>query len=307
VSRFLPEFLNRTVGSGLFSARSPVAVGVNAHGAAWLERGNLGLPQWRYLPWPGATPLKALALLNQQLLPTVSSTATLILAPSLIRHWMQSPPAQIASLNELRSVALARCTQLFGSQPSAINGESGWALSANWHASQAFMCTAVPSVWMQALEHNPSMRHANDDILARTLRQHRRALPRDGWLAIAIAQSLYLLQLQHDRVINLRMMRIPMHANAAQMQQTAVDEWTREMLRTHSQAITLHWLCAMPGSQTRTLLPPLKVISYLASAQIPAPPSALSSEFIQGVEPQHVHEALLTAWCAQNNLVGAGQ
>ena len=140
MSRFLPKFLRSMVSAG---SSTTTMVGINSESAAWLEHSPTGLAHWRTVDWHGATPDQALDLLSNQLGVTQPGDCRLVFAPSVLRHWLQTPPAQVASLRELRDVAQARCTQLFGTVPSTNNTPAQWTVSAQWHASQPFVCTAI--------------------------------------------------------------------------------------------------------------------------------------------------------------------
>jgi hypothetical protein len=277
-------------------------VGLNAQGAAWLARSPAGVAYWRYLPWPGASPSQAMELLRSQLAVTAAPRTQLVLAPSLVRHWLQTPPAQIASLRELRSVATARCAQLFGTPASTASAGNAWSVSANWHASAPFVCTAIASAWADALERKLPGTHQGHDLVALALQAQQRHIPRSGWLAVVLANTLYLVRLEHQRIVTLRSLRMAAQASASQTQQTAVEEWTREMLRTQMHTPVLHWLCLMPQVAGTAHLPSLQVLPWEPSPQIPTLPQSLGELETQDIAAEHVQEVLSTAWCALHSL-----
>jgi hypothetical protein len=301
VSRFLPKFLRST--SGLDSGATTV-IGLHAEGAAWLEHSATGVAHWRTLAWQGVAPSPALDKLRAQLGSTQLSGCQLVFAPSMLRHWLQTPPAQIASLRELRDVANARCNQLFGAAPSTNNDSTGWSVSAHWHASQPFVCSALPAAWTQALEtQTPAFAFsAQHDVVGLVLQHTHAAIPRTGWLALVIAQSLYVMQLEARSVLSLRVVRLPSQADAARILHTAKEEWTREMLRSDSHATTLSCLYLHPGATPSVMPAGLQLLPTQMSTRSPAQPAATTSPdntSTGSVSTELLQEAVLTAWCAQ--------
>jgi hypothetical protein len=306
VSRFLPEFLRSALG---LHSEATTVIGLHAEGAAWLEHSATGVAHWRTLAWQGAAPSQALDRLRGQLGSAQLSGCQLVFAPSMLRHWLQTPPAQIASLRELRDVANARCSQLFGAaSPTSIDA-TGWSVSAHWHASQPFVCSALPAAWTRALETQApafafSARH---DVVSLVLQHYHAAIPRTGWLALVIAQSLYVMQLQTRSILSLRVVRLPTQADAAHILHTAKEEWTREMLRSDSHATALSCLYLHPGATPSVMPAGLQLLPTRMSKRSPAPPAAttfLDNTSTGSVSSELLQEAVLTAWCAQqiNNL-----
>jgi hypothetical protein len=313
VSRFLPRLWKRTLtpGSSPDATLPPAVVGINAQGAAWLARSAAGVGHWHYLAWPNATPQQALDQLQGQLqkhsAPSDPLHTRLVLAPSLVRHWLQTPPAQVASLKELRSVALARCSQLFGTPASNGTVNATWSVSADWHARSPFVCAALASDWANACAQKQARAQVTQDLVALVTQQYQRHLPRDGWLALVVAHTLYLLQFERKRIVGLRSMRMPAGADAMQLQHAAFEEWTREMLRTQTQTPILHWLCPIPHGERIALLPDMRILPFSLALRVPLPPPSLSMEDTGGVDVEHVHEVLLTAWGAEHGLAGAAR
>ncbi len=307
MSRFLPSLGKWSMGaSALRSAEYPSVVGLNAYGAAWMAHNANGAAHWRYVPWLGATPEQALELLHPHLSPAALSRTALVLAPSMVRHWLQTPPAQVASLNELRTVAAVRCSQLFGASSSNPGLASGWSVSANWHASQAFVCAGVPTVWIDALQAKYPKIQAGQELVAHLLQQNQSQIPRSDWLALVVAHTLYLLRIERGNTIGLRTVRMPTPDSAEQMQQTVMDEWARETLRTQAPASRLHWLCPPPEIAALKHPASLQMLPYAPANKMALPP-ALHDEIAKGVAFEHVQEAQLTAWCAQQSALGGKQ
>jgi hypothetical protein len=304
VSRFLPKFLRSILGT---PGGAATAVGITADGAAWLEHSPTGLTHWRSLPWQGAAPSQALDLLRVQCGLAQFNSCQLVFSPSVLRHWLQTPPAQVASLGELRGVAQARCSQLFGAAPATGSDATGWSVSAHWHASQAFICTALPTAWAQALGAPPATQSASHDLVALALQHYRASIPSTGWLALVIAHSLYVLQLKTRSVLSLRVVRLPQQADASQILYTAKDEWTRAMLRSECSASTLSCLYLHPNTVPSIVPTGLQILPTPSAARIPAPTAAQATPDDAGTGSawsELQQEALWTAWSAQQLLNG---
>jgi hypothetical protein len=61
-----------------------------------------------------------------------------IVANTAAVHWIQQPPAQTRSFEELRLVAAARCAHLFGGAPA------DWWVTGDWTTRRPFVCAALP-------------------------------------------------------------------------------------------------------------------------------------------------------------------
>jgi hypothetical protein len=304
VSRFLPKFLRSMMGA---RSSATTVVGINAEGAAWLEHSPTGLAHWRTLAWQDAVPSQALDRLRGQLGVTQLPGCQLVFAPSLLRHWLQTPPAQVASLRELRDVVQARCTQLFGAAPSTINTPAQWSVSAQWHANRPFVCTALSNAWTDALEAHAPKLPVSADLIARALAHYHSVIPSTGWLALVIAQSLYVLQLQARAVVSLRVVRLPLLADVTHILNAAKEEWTREMLRSNSSANTLFCLCVHPNAAPTVVPAGLQWLPTQMAACIPIPSTVLSSAEdarIGSASSELLQETLLTAWSAEQLMSG---
>jgi hypothetical protein len=307
VSRFLPKFWRSALGT---PSRAATVVGVTALGAAWLEHSPTGLAHWRTVAWRDAAPSQALELLRLQCGQAQFNSCQLVFAPSVLRHWLQSPPAQVASLRELQGVAQARCHQLFGNAPPAGTDPPGWSVAARWHASQAFVCTAIPTAWAQAVGAQDRTTTSSHDLVAQALHRYRASIPSTGWLALVIAHSLYVLQLRARAVLSLRALRLDRQADGQQILHTAKEEWTREMLRSNGSASTLSCLYLHPNALPSTVPAGLQILPTPWATRIPAPTAALASPDdastgAAGLQLQQ--EALCTAWSAQQWMGGSAQ
>lgn len=297
--RFLHNFLPTRRATGL--ARSLV-VGLNNEGAAWIEHSPLGVASWRTLAWQGASPGQALEMLSLQVERTQLSKCKLVFCPSAVRHWLQLPPLQVASLDELREVASVRCKQLFESASNNARGITEWSVSANWHDSKPFVCTALQKTWADAINAYPNAFVTSQDLIFLALNQYAAVIPRSGWLALVVAHSLYVIQIKDKHILSLRSLRLHPQADMNRILDLAKEEWTREMLRVDNSTPTLHCLYLRPMALSYLLPADLVLVppqalkndtatqSTLATLQLAVDGSALT-ELLQ--------EAQLVAWCAQ--------
>lgn len=289
-------------------------VGLTARGAAWLAPGALGgPPQWQQLAWEVcmSTPSASAALKSvvERVDPLRKQRIAWLLAPSVVRCWLQAPSVQVASLAELQAVAQARALQLFGS-PSSVGGSGGaWAVAAQWQANRPFLCLAAPETWAESLQ--ALVAGGNDfgeslmlNPISLALARFQKKIPANGWLAIALAGELIISQWIKGCMSRFRSMRLPVGSSPADMQQLAVTEWQRERLRSQSGSEHLAWLCLMPGKCDVMACPELRPIAWKADPRL-----VLASFPGATDEFAHTHaaleEAALTAWAGQQLLEGA--
>lgn len=176
--------------------------------------------------WPGAAP------------------ATLCLAPDITQHWLQTPPLQTQSLKELHAVSSARAKTLFG-LPQA-HGE--WSISANWNASKAFLCTAISPKQVALIAAIAKTQKKLDLVCGLTLvlQKLEHLFPKNGWLAILLADRFYIFQRQQGVNRSIRTVRLPEQASLASCEGLVFQEWQREMLRTQNFTENLFFLNTRP-------------------------------------------------------------
>lgn len=73
------------------------------------------------------------------------SSARLVLSDALVRLWLVEPPANVGALSDLKAAASSRFQSLFGESPST------WDIRGDWQADRPFVASALPQVWLQAL------------------------------------------------------------------------------------------------------------------------------------------------------------
>jgi hypothetical protein len=288
-----------------------VAVAVGAAGAAWVTPRSVQKRQFQEMSWTEQPSLMQTidTILNRLNLPQ-SNKVQWVAAPSLAKHWLQQVPDQIQSLRELHAVAVQRAQQLFGSSSSLGSPAQGssWVVSAEWDASQAFLSTAIPSGWHAALmgcvgQPNTSSLNFSASItspLHLVLSRFKRQLPSHGWLAIAVANTLYLMYFKSKACQHFRSIQLKAALGTEEIQAIALVEWQRDMLRTQQKSDQLHWLCMLPtGSSANAnsvLLKPLQWYSTNATSLLDM--AGNDASFIPMDSPSALSEVKLAAWCA---------
>lgn len=268
----------------------PLVLGVSGQGVAWLEP-EAASPTWQTWNWPedtdGPMALKDWVM-NQS--PTLSGgrqSVQVCLAPSLAQHWVQSVPAQTASLSELHAVAAARAQQLWGPVPG------GWMVTGDWQPEGSFLCTAVPAawepVWAAVRERWGAIALHTPLLLAQ--QQGQTQWPQTGWLAVAVAQRLYVQRRVAGRMASLRSVRWPEASTLETLQAQAVQEGRREMLRADSGQEDLHWLALCEGGEQAVADATLKALPWRSAGAMP-------------VVPLDAPEAAQAAWCARQWVEG---
>ncbi|WP_332752231.1 hypothetical protein [Hydrogenophaga sp.] len=220
MSLWLPERLKRT-------ARMHAIVGLDAHGMAWLcnEAATTA---------PRQADITELA---KHLVP--GARVDVIVAVDVAVHWLQTPPAGVNSLPELRQIAATRCAHLFGGVPA------GWWVAGDWSATQAFVCAGLPIERVGPLQHalaaagTQTRWHTAWGLLCQA-RGGR--LPADGWSAVSGAGGVVLWCCQRGRVIGLASLTVDTQADRATAQAAVAQHLRIECLRDPTLALgPVHW------------------------------------------------------------------
>lgn len=167
-------------------------------------------------------------------------TVDVIAASDLALHWVQTPPANVASLSELRLVAGARCAHLYGGSPQ------DWWVAADWDSTRPFPCAALPRSVVAPLNRRLTQ-------LAARARWHTTwgmlcsaradAFPENGWSAMRSANSVTLWHCREGMVNCLTTSPLDEDATDRQALEWALQYVQIEALR--SDALPqgpLHWL-----------------------------------------------------------------
>jgi hypothetical protein len=231
VSLWRPESLRR---------RQRIAWGVDAHRLAWRSAGEGGAPQ-------SAVHADALAPALAQL-PTGASV-DLIAGNDIAVHWLQTPPASVTSLDELRLVAAARCAHLYGGSPQ------DWWIAAEWNATNPFVCAAVPHAVTAPLRE----KLADAGVHARwhtgwgvACTDRANTFPAEGWSALRSPTRMLLWHCRQGRINSLGSQSVSPdmtdHDGAAQALQQARLEALRDTSLSDG---PVHWvtLAATPGAE----------------------------------------------------------
>ena len=287
-------------------------IAIGASGAAGVTQAGMQKMQLHSVAWQEQqTAAQVIESLLHGLSIARSSGVQWVVAPSLLKHWLQQPPDHIQSLSELHAVSRQRAQQLFGSvHLSSTNSHaSSWVVSADWHASQAFLCAAMPESWLAALMGKESMQDAivasNKVVsivspLQLILSKFQKQFPVHGWLAVVVANTLYLIFFKNKKCVHFRSLQLEIALKTEELQAIALVEWRRDMLRTQQNSEQLHWLCLMPNAAaskaSSAFLKPLQWhlanTAYIREAETTAYSGSQSDVQID------LSEVKLTAWCA---------
>ena len=257
MSRFLTNFWSRS---------ERCFVGISDKGAAWVSQDEGQAYRWHQVNWDTAqAPGGSVQTLLSQMRLSSTTPIAWVVAPSLLRHWLQNPPEQIQSLRELHAVTLARAMQLFGS-PNMIGAlhSASWKIAGDWHASQAYLCSALPDAWQTALQN-----HAFEGSrgvyspLQLAMSTFKPSLPQQGWVALLTVDTLNLMHFELGRLGYFRSIQLPQRQSSEELQALVVAEWRRDMMRTQFKTDHLYWLGLTDATQN--ILATVSEIRLLAS------------------------------------------
>lgn len=112
-------------------------------------------------------------------------------------HWLQTPPTSVASLEELKLVAAARCAHLYGGSPQ------DWWVTGDWSATEPFVCAALPystiSPIQQALD-AAKVQVRWKTAWAAVCAAHAHTFPADGWSALRSPARMMVWHCRQGRV-----------------------------------------------------------------------------------------------------------
>lgn len=121
----------------------------------------------------------------------------LVAGLDLAVHWVQSPPAGLRSLPELRQVAAVRCAALHGGDPQ------DWWVAGDWNARRDFVCSALPrttaNAWLaEAGARGVRLRWLSTWLAACSAKSA--AVPPDGWSALRTPSRVITWHCRQGRV-----------------------------------------------------------------------------------------------------------
>lgn len=225
MSRLLPE---RT-------RRRPV-LGVDREHLVWLQDG--GGPATGVADWSHRT--GSVQEVGESLRGLGAGPLDVIAGNDLALHWVQTPPASVASFSELRLVAQARCAHLYGGSPE------DWRIAADWQSGRPFVCAALPEgvltpIEQQLAEYGLVARwHSAWEVVTSGMSQ---AFPSDGWSAVRSPARVVLWHCRSARVdcmatwpVNAQESTISAVARASQQVQVEISR------AGHEDDGDLHWL-----------------------------------------------------------------
>jgi hypothetical protein len=165
---------------------------------AWSERSDSSEGEVRSYAYRNG-PVLAMDEAVEQAGPALQAATTVevIAANDLAVHWVQTPPAALASFKELRQVAQARCAHLYGGTPD------DWRIAGDWNAHHPFVCAALPAAVAAAVDrefakHKLGARwHTAWGVASSGL---AREFPAHGWSALRSPDRLLLWHCSGGRV-----------------------------------------------------------------------------------------------------------
>ncbi|MDY6948484.1 MAG: hypothetical protein SXG53_22515 [Pseudomonadota bacterium] len=179
-----------------------------------------------------------------------------VFAPETLREWVMDVPAGVQSLAELRTLATARFTQLYGLAPDA------WTIAADWTPRGPMLCTAAPTGLLETLGYELARRglkHSVSTMLCRALSDIS-ALPNDAWLCIRTHRSLSLLLIRGRSLQILRTLRTAAADQSHQLE-TVIAEMNRARLRSgFTAAQRLHWYDCSQGQLCQTAVGGVEIV-----------------------------------------------
>jgi hypothetical protein len=278
-------------------------IAIGSSGAAWMVPVVGQKTQLHSVAWQEQqTAAQAIESLLRRLSIERTSAIQWVVAPSLLKHWLQQQPDHVQSLNELHAVSHQRAQHLFGNvQPSSITGQaSTWLVSADWHASRAFLCAALPQNWAAPLMGKGSMQDTIVSPLQLMFSKFQKQFPARGWLAVIASNTLYLMYFKDKKCVHFRSLPLAVDLKIEELQTIALVEWQRDMLRTQQNSEQLHWLCLMPlqnaANLSNSLLKPLQW-HPINTTDIRDFGAAAHTDIKQDAKID-LSEVKLAAWCA---------
>ncbi|ROZ79744.1 hypothetical protein [Ramlibacter sp. WS9] len=215
------------------------AWGLDARELAWSPTGPAGTV--RHAGHPEALP--------QALSHLAPNTGVDVIAGNDVAvHWLQTPPSSVASLDELRLVAAARCAHLYGGTPR------DWWVAADWNANAPFVCAALPYTVVMAFQQKLAAAgvsarwHTAWGVACGS--SDANTFPADGWSALRSPQRVLLWHCRDGRVDCLSMQGVAPgttdeDANAQVLRQVRIEGMRNASLASES----LHWVNLGSGDE----------------------------------------------------------
>lgn len=253
-------------------ASTPRILAADRAQLAWLQKEGAGpsvMAGWSYR---GASPA-----LTPETFPNLKpGFIDLIAGSDVTLHWVQVPPASVASLAELRLVAQARCAHLYGGTPG------DWRVGADWHASRPFVCMALQQNVVLPIETALAgfklvpRWHSAWSVLSCGLSQ---AFPADGWSAVRSPARVVLWHCRNALVDCVATWPVDPQETSADAARRASQQMQVEISRSeHSSGGLLHWVdLVVDGSVNAGELPgvlPMQRDSRIASVTHGVPSEA---------------------------------
>lgn len=177
-------------------------------------------------------------------------TIDVVVGADLARHWVQTPPASVASLAELQQVAQARRAHLFGN--TLGDAAQTWWIAGDWDARRPFVCASLPAALcadVQAALADAGLVPRWQTLWGLLAQSPPQALPANGWCALRSTSRMLVWHCAGGQVRTLltlptNLLEDPGEA-AARAWQSVVAECTGAALPASG---PLHWLDLAAGN-----------------------------------------------------------
>lgn len=217
-------------------SRSPpeAKVGLSARGSCWrlpgdeAREGDIQQLGQAMKSWPRGT------------------RAAVIAAHDVAVHWMQSPPAAVQSMRELKLVAGARCAQLYGGSGTA------WWVAGDWDAEHPFPCAALPRAQVRAVEEVAIAAGVSlgwHSLWSRVCTRDAASIPAAGWSALRTRERVVLWHCTTGRVDAITTLAA---ASADEAQRAVAQQVQIELLQDAAlRPGAVHWVTLEGSSEAR--------------------------------------------------------
>ena len=218
------------------NASAPRVLALDLAQLAWMQGGSSSTPalaSWSYRDGSATA-------LQQALVDARPGFIDVIAGNDIALHWIQAPPASVASFAELRLVAAARCAHLYGGTPR------DWRIAGDWHPARPFVCSALPHdtvlpIEQQLAEFKLVPRwHSAWSVLGSDMAQ---TFPSTGWSAVRTPARVMLWHCSGAQVDGMTTWPVDAYEDTASAASRARQQMQVEISRSgHAEDGDLHWL-----------------------------------------------------------------
>jgi len=158
----------------------------------------------------------------------VGTTVNVVAGHDTAVHWLQTPPASLQSMEELRLVAAARCSQLYGGTAR------DWWIAGDWNAAAPFACAALARSQVGTLDEAlaaAGLRVRWQSVWGLVCGHHADQFPATGWSALRTPERIVAWHCLDGRINAITTLAIDPQADAAEAQRAVASQIQLEGLR----------------------------------------------------------------------------